>query len=547
MASVVISKIKVRRGTDTQRKNIVLDQGELGYTTDTNRLYVGNGVINGGIVVGSKIHPPLFSTGDLTSVISEVGDIVWVNGIFYQLISSDYTDLISWRNIGTLLDSEYFEYDGSNQITLKNNVIKTANLADEIRDVFSVQVDNSTIEYVGGNILRLKDLGITKEKLQSYSVTNDKLSPDVIGNGLQGSAGSPISLKIDKSYFYFTPNGSLGISLSAIQTYGDNITTVKNLTGGIVVKTNSIDENYIKSSMFGNGISGGDGNKVALNVDNLTFGFNPSSKLKLNTNSIDEIYITSSTFGKGLVGGSGNKATLNIDPTFFNYNTLSALTLLSATIDHNYINFASFGDGIQGGSGDLIKLKVKEGLFDFEVGKLRLSANSVTEKYINSNAFDRGIIGGNNQKISVNATNSFSFTSANELELRSILEYSSDTATISSINSVGSISLSSGVIFPRISWDEFGRLTDIKTSIVEVLTGNSSLSGFNVSNSLSSIFNGYITQGPQNSANITRFTATDHRNNTYVLSSAGFLAISDQNTSLSGQRLKRFAIPIFAY
>jgi hypothetical protein len=171
----------------------------------------------------------------------------------------------------------------------------------------------------------------------------------------------------------------------------------------------------------------------------------------------------------------------------------------------------------------------------------------VTEKYINSNAFDRGIIGGNNQKISVNATNSFSFTSANELELNSILGYSSDTETISSIDSVGSISLSSGVIFPRISWDEFGRLTDIKTSIVEVLTGNSSLSGFNVSNSLSSIFNGYITQGPQNSANITRFTAKDHRNNTYVLSSAGFLAISDQNTSLSGQILKRFAIPIFAY
>ena len=86
MASVVISKIKVRRGTNAQRQNIVLDQGELGYTTDTNRLYVGNGVVNGGIVVGSKIHPPIFTTGELTSVVSEVGDIVWVNGIFYQLI-----------------------------------------------------------------------------------------------------------------------------------------------------------------------------------------------------------------------------------------------------------------------------------------------------------------------------------------------------------------------------------------------------------------------------------------------------------------------------
>ena len=547
MASVVISKIKVRRGTNAQRQNIVLDQGELGYTTDTNRLYVGNGVVNGGIVVGSKIHPPIFTTGELTSVVSEVGDIVWVNGIFYQLIFSDYSDIVSWKNIGTLLDSDYFEYDGNNQITLKNNVIKIENLADEISDAFAVQVDNSTIEYVGGNILRLKDLGITKEKLQSYSVTKDKLSFDVVGNGLQGGGGVPISLKLDSPYLYITSSGSLGISLSEIQTYGDDITTIKNLSGGISIKTNSVDASHIKSTAFGNGLSGGNNNTIVINADTSIFGFNPSSQLKLNTNIIDETFIKTSTFGKGLMGGNGIKPTLNINTGLFGYTSLSALTLLSATIDHTYIPFYSFGDGLIGGSGDLIRLKVKENLFDFEVGKLQLSANGVTEKYLNSNAFQNGLQGGNDQKISIKATSNFSFTSAYELDLNTKLANSSDTATISSINSVGSISLSSGISFPRISWDEFGRLTDIKTSVVEVLTGNSNLSGFNVSNSLSSIFNGFITQGPQSGANITRFTATDHRNNTYVLSSAGFLAFGPENTSLSGQRLKRFAIPIFAY
>ena len=92
MASLVISKIKVRRGTDVERKSIVLDQGELGYTTDTNRLYVGNGTTNGGTVIGSKIHPPLNSTSGLIATLAEVGDIVWVNGSFYKLISPNYNN-----------------------------------------------------------------------------------------------------------------------------------------------------------------------------------------------------------------------------------------------------------------------------------------------------------------------------------------------------------------------------------------------------------------------------------------------------------------------
>ena len=547
MASVVISKIKVRRGTDAQRQNIVLDQGELGYTTDTNRLYVGNGVVNGGVVVGSKIHPPIFTTGALTSVIAEVGDIIWVNGIFYQLIYPDYTDLFSWNNVGTLLDSSYFEYDGNNRITLKNNVIKLQNLNSEVSEQFDVRVDNSSIEYIGGNILQLKDLGIGKEKLQSYSVTNDKLAPNVVGSGLTGGQGTPITLNFDETYFYITSGGKLGFISDNNLTFGDNVTTVKNLTGGISVNINSIDQSYIKSSSFSNGLSGGGGNLISVIADTTIFGFNSASQLKINTNSIDENLIKTSMFGKGLQGGNGIKPTLNIDPNFFTYTTLSALTLLSATIDKNYINFGAFGNGLKGGSGQVIELKVNENLFNFEAGKLTLSANSITEKYISSNAISSGIRGGDNIKLSIDATNNFAFTTASQLDL-STQVVGCETATISSINTVGSISLSSGISFPRISWDDFGRITDIKTSIVEVLTGRGAVAGTSAaSNSLSSIFNGFITDGPQSGGNITRFTATDHNNNTYTLSSAGFLAFNAENTSLSGQILKRFAIPIFAY
>jgi hypothetical protein len=46
-------KLLVRRGTDTDRRNITLTEGELGYTTDTERLFIGNGE-PGGVVAGNK-------------------------------------------------------------------------------------------------------------------------------------------------------------------------------------------------------------------------------------------------------------------------------------------------------------------------------------------------------------------------------------------------------------------------------------------------------------------------------------------------------------
>ena len=47
-------KLLVRRGDDVDRKNVVLSEGELGYTTDGKRLYVGDGQTAGGIVTGNK-------------------------------------------------------------------------------------------------------------------------------------------------------------------------------------------------------------------------------------------------------------------------------------------------------------------------------------------------------------------------------------------------------------------------------------------------------------------------------------------------------------
>jgi hypothetical protein len=41
--------LRIRRGTDAQRSSLPFDSGELIYTTDTKRLYVGDGVTQGGV------------------------------------------------------------------------------------------------------------------------------------------------------------------------------------------------------------------------------------------------------------------------------------------------------------------------------------------------------------------------------------------------------------------------------------------------------------------------------------------------------------------
>jgi hypothetical protein len=73
-----IGKIKVRRGTDSQRKLVTFEEGELVYSIDKQRLYIGNSKEKGGILV-SNINYVKNSVGDPPVAPSEAahGDIVY--------------------------------------------------------------------------------------------------------------------------------------------------------------------------------------------------------------------------------------------------------------------------------------------------------------------------------------------------------------------------------------------------------------------------------------------------------------------------------------
>ena len=86
MPDIEIVKLKLRRGTDAQRQAVTLEQGELGYTTDAKRVWVGDGFTIGGNNISNIIHTPMYvgTRTDLTDAVN--GDLVYedmIPGMYY--------------------------------------------------------------------------------------------------------------------------------------------------------------------------------------------------------------------------------------------------------------------------------------------------------------------------------------------------------------------------------------------------------------------------------------------------------------------------------
>lgn len=196
--NISISKIKTRRGTDEQRKSVVLDQGELGYTIDTKRLFVGTGTLSGGAVIGSKLHPPLTNLYSLTSLNAQVGDGVYVDSLMFQLTATDYTDINSWTNIGTVVDNTSIEYNNNNKLSLKDGGIDTVHLNSNIAQTGLI-IDGSGIHVQLTDLFELSSNHIT---IASNSITSDLISTSAfyISGGISNHPVNGITLNIGDSF-----------------------------------------------------------------------------------------------------------------------------------------------------------------------------------------------------------------------------------------------------------------------------------------------------------------------------------------------------------
>lgn len=322
MPTVKISKLKVRRGSDIQRKSVVFDQGELIYTVDNKRLFVGSGTLNGESVVGSKIHPPISNYYSLSTINAEIGDLINVNNKYYQLTAFDYNDINSWSDVSLKIDTDVFDYDSSNKLSLKNNLL-SASYINPLTVANGVEIFNGILQ----SKFNTKSLELSANELSIKvgGIDEREINASTLGYGLTGGSGDKIGIKADPYYFYNSPSNTLSLKIDNLPKY-------------------QLTFDKLSSSWFGNGLNYNIGSQQIQIDPNFFKGgltYNSTSQtLSANLTGVDGISLVRDLSGqvsikRDALSGINQWGSLTIDSfgrvTANNSSIYGALTCTSGT------------------------------------------------------------------------------------------------------------------------------------------------------------------------------------------------------------------------
>ena len=211
MANISIVKLKVRRGSDAQRKTIVLDQGEIGFTLDTRRLFVGDGSTFGGQSVSNKNIGPFANDSSLgpdSSPGLQVGDIGYADSRLYMLTSTNYNNSLSgYAYIGNVPDATLIKFDSNNMLTINTGQFDSTffkpeffgeGLLSATGGVVKVNLNSDYLEISGSKITPI-----------AASITEREIATTALSSGLIGGNNTPIKLSIDTEQFEFDVDNKL--------------------------------------------------------------------------------------------------------------------------------------------------------------------------------------------------------------------------------------------------------------------------------------------------------------------------------------------------
>ena len=179
----------VRKGTNSQRQQIVLEEGELGYTTDTERLFVGNGS-GTGEAAGVKY---LGNISDFSLVAAESpmpGDFFKFDGNLYAR-KTGYSGSLSNETL------DAFALSGYDVLGIAAKVgtglqVDTGNL--------NVLVDDQTIQFTDDNKLQVKEIPFSKlSSISPVSLLGNSGNTEAAAEGLAVNQNSVIGRKTDNT------------------------------------------------------------------------------------------------------------------------------------------------------------------------------------------------------------------------------------------------------------------------------------------------------------------------------------------------------------
>lgn len=281
-----IVKFKLRRGTDDQRKTIIVEEGELIYTTDTKRVYVGDGRAIGGNILANNISflsgfPASFTANDLLYR-SDLGK-------FYIASTAEVNP---WTFVGPYPDTTSINFDSNSQLgvvsagilpkhisyTVGNELsgvtvsnlsgisvkVNTSHLYFDSTGALSiipaltgsfalnanygglsangsgvgVKVDGTTLgitNNAGGNNLFVNQ--ISAAQIATSGVNFRTLSADIVAplGGLALSANTGMVVRIDPTTLKFTNTGTLAVNNDAYTTFTAGVSGYQKLTNGFTI------------------------------------------------------------------------------------------------------------------------------------------------------------------------------------------------------------------------------------------------------------------------------------------------------------------------
>jgi hypothetical protein len=122
MAEQIKAVIKLRRGSEPERLATSVQEGEIVYSTNKKRVYVGDGATNGGNLVGNKT----FFTDNVSNLTLATQGDFWYNtstNILYSLTGSDSVGFNSYRRMSQLPDNSTIEFNSNGLFSVKSSAL----------------------------------------------------------------------------------------------------------------------------------------------------------------------------------------------------------------------------------------------------------------------------------------------------------------------------------------------------------------------------------------------------------------------------------------
>jgi len=147
-----VTKILFRRGKDSERRTIVFDQGEPAYTSDTERLFIGDGITLGGVPLS----------------IQNYGFVNQLSGNYLNTnLSLTAFQLLSGSQIGDIV----YDQATTNIWAVTSSTYGYPMLSDFAPFAITPYINSAQFVFTNGTQLNLKDSGITYSKLNPNTFT----------------------------------------------------------------------------------------------------------------------------------------------------------------------------------------------------------------------------------------------------------------------------------------------------------------------------------------------------------------------------------------